>query len=211
MALVDEKNLTSPSAQQHSLWIVWGGCLLLLILVFRAGLDDMLDWWETPEYSHGYFIPCITIYLIWLRRSELTLTSTFKESLSGLLIMAFGMAVFLLGNLAAIRTLEQYAFLIEIAGIFAAALGMQGLRVAWVPLFFLIFMVPFPNFIINNLSSKLQLISSWLGVEFIRACNIMVYLEGNVIDLGVYKLQVVDACSGLRYLFPLSSLAFLCA
>lgn len=75
----------------------------------------------------------------------------------------------------------------------------------------LVFMVPFPAFILNNLSSKLQLISSWLGVEFIRACDIMVYLEGNVIDLGNYKLQVVDACSGLRYLFPLASLAFLCA
>jgi exosortase D (VPLPA-CTERM-specific) len=72
-------------------------------------------------------------------------------------------------------------------------------------------MVPFPAFILNNLSSKLQLISSWLGVEFIRACDIMVYLEGNVIDLGSYKLQVVDACSGLRYLFPLASLSFLCA
>jgi exosortase D (VPLPA-CTERM-specific) len=76
---------------------------------------------------------------------------------------------------------------------------------------FLVFMVPFPPFILNNLSSKLQLISSWLGVEFIRACDIMVYLEGNVIDLGSYKLQVVDACSGLRYLFPLASLSFLCA
>jgi len=85
------------------------------------------------------------------------------------------------------------------------------LRVGAIPLLFLIFMVPFPSFILNNLSSKLQLISSWLGVEFIRACDIMVYLEGNVIDLGSYKLQVVDACSGLRYLFPLASLAFLCA
>jgi exosortase D (VPLPA-CTERM-specific) len=72
-------------------------------------------------------------------------------------------------------------------------------------------MVPFPQFFINNLSSKLQLISSWLGVEFIRACDIMVFLEGNVIDLGGYKLQVVEACSGLRYLFPLASLSFLCA
>jgi exosortase D (VPLPA-CTERM-specific) len=211
MTLVNETQPTSPSVKQSAVWLLWSASLILLVVVFRGGLSDMLDWWSTPEYSHGYFIPCITIYLIWLRRSELILTSTLKASLNGLLIMMLGLFVFLLGNLAAIRTLEQYAFLIEIAGIFTAAFGLQGLRVAWVPLFFLVFMVPFPNFIINNLSSKLQLISSWLGVEFIRACDIMVYLEGNVIDLGVYKLQVVDACSGLRYLFPLSSLAFLCA
>ena len=117
----------------------------------------------------------------------------------------------ILGGLAALRALEQYAFLITLTGLFAVAFGMSGLRIAGIPLLFLVFMVPLPSFIISNMSSKLQLLSSWLGVEFIRACNIMVYLEGNVIDLGTYKLQVVDACSGLRYLFPLSSLAFLCA
>ncbi|MGZ8193316.1 MAG: VPLPA-CTERM-specific exosortase XrtD, partial [Methylobacter sp.] len=116
-----------------------------------------------------------------------------------------------LGQLATLKTIEQYAFILTLTGIFASVFGMHGLRIAWLPLLFLIFMVPFPAFILNNLSSKLQLISSWIGVEFIRACDIMVYLEGNVIDLGTYKLQVVDACSGLRYLFPLTSLSFLCA
>jgi exosortase D (VPLPA-CTERM-specific) len=72
-------------------------------------------------------------------------------------------------------------------------------------------MVPLPPFIYNNLSGKLQLISSLLGVEVIRWFGISVYLEGNVIDLGDYKLQVVEACNGLRYLFPLMSLAFLAA
>ncbi|MGZ5525419.1 MAG: VPLPA-CTERM-specific exosortase XrtD [Methylomonas sp.] len=185
---------------------------LLLCLVFRASLDEMVTVWSTvEEYSHGFFIPCITIYLIWIRRGELPLASEFSDSVAGLLMMALGLLVFILGSLATIRTLEQYAFLIVLVGLFAAAFGVRGLRISAVPLLFLIFMVPFPNFILNNLSSKLQLISSWLGVEFIRACDIMVYLEGNVIDLGNYKLQVVDACSGLRYLFPLSSLAFLCA
>jgi hypothetical protein len=63
----------------------------------------------------------------------------------------------------------------------------------------------------NSLSAYLQLISSSLGVSFIRFCDISVFLEGNVIDLGTYKLQVVEACSGLRYLFPLASFGFLCA
>jgi exosortase D (VPLPA-CTERM-specific) len=71
--------------------------------------------------------------------------------------------------------------------------------------------VPLPPFIYNNLSTKLQLISSQLGVEVIRWFGISVYLEGNVIDLGTYKLQVAEACSGLRYLFPLATLSFLAA
>jgi exosortase D (VPLPA-CTERM-specific) len=72
-------------------------------------------------------------------------------------------------------------------------------------------MVPLPPFIYNNLSGQLQLISSELGVAVIRLFGISVFLEGNVIDLGTYQLQVVEACSGLRYLFPLVSLSFVAA
>ncbi|MGZ4959717.1 MAG: VPLPA-CTERM-specific exosortase XrtD [Methylomonas sp.] len=212
MAIPEQNQSVVAPLSPAIIWSLWSVAFLLLCLVFRASLDEMVTVWSTvEEYSHGFFIPCITIYLIWIRRGELPLASEFSDSVAGLLMMALGLLVFILGSLATIRTLEQYAFLIVLVGLFAAAFGVRGLRISAVPLLFLIFMVPFPNFILNNLSSKLQLISSWLGVEFIRACDIMVYLEGNVIDLGNYKLQVVDACSGLRYLFPLSSLAFLCA
>lgn len=172
----------------------------------------MVDIWiKQEEYSHGFFIPIISIYLIWVKRHELGFVRDFKQSLFGLGLLLLGLLLGVLGGLATIKTLQQYSFLISLCGIFTAAFGKQGFKSVWVALLFLFFMVPFPSFILNNLSSKLQLISSWLGVEFIRACDIMVFLEGNVIDLGGYKLQVVEACSGLRYLFPLASLSFLCA
>ena len=85
------------------------------------------------------------------------------------------------------------------------------MRLIWVPLLLLVFMIPLPQFIYQGLSAELQLISSELGVAFIRLAAISVYLEGNVIDLGVYQLQVVEACSGLRYLFPLMTLSFIAA
>lgn len=191
---------------------LWGIAILLLGLVFQESLLEMgAIWMGSEEYSHGFFIPVISVYLIWVQRQNLTFTREIKSSVLGLSVLLFALLLFLLGGLAAIRTIQHYAFILALVGLFAAAFGRSGLKVAWVPLVFLVFMVPFPQFIINNLSSKLQLISSWLGVEFIRACDIMVYLEGNVIDLGGYKLQVVEACSGLRYLFPLASLSFLCA
>lgn len=205
--------MIAPSAvKPEYIWLAWGAAAILLLLIFRTSLDELFETWSNvEEYSHGFFIPVITGYLIWLRRAELALTTRLNEAVTGLVLMASGLCVFLLGGLSAIRTLEQYAFLLTLVGLFAAAFGRRGLRTAGVPLFFLVFMIPLPPFIMNNLSSKLQLVSSWLGVEFIRSCDIMVFLEGNVIDLGGYRLQVVDACSGLRYLFPLSSLAFLCA
>ena len=191
---------------------IWIFALLLLGFTFKSSLDEMMTIWiKVEEYSHGFFIPVISIYFLWIRRRELKFVEQFRDSLPGLVIVIVGLILFVLGGLATLKTVEQYAFIITLTGMFTVAFGMPGLRVGAIPLLFLIFMVPFPAFIMNNLSSKLQLISSWLGVEFIRACDIMVYLEGNVIDLGSYKLQVVDACSGLRYLFPLASLSFLCA
>jgi exosortase D (VPLPA-CTERM-specific) len=83
--------------------------------------------------------------------------------------------------------------------------------VTWLPIVFLLFAIPLPYVVDAGLSLQLQLISSQLGVMVIRLLDIPVYLEGNVIDLGVYKLQVVEACSGLRYLYPLMSLGFLAA
>jgi exosortase D (VPLPA-CTERM-specific) len=80
-----------------------------------------------------------------------------------------------------------------------------------VPIAFLVFAIPLPYFVDSELSWRLQIISSQLGVWFIRLFGVPVYLTGNVIDLGIYKLQVAEACSGLRYLYPLLSFGFLAA
>jgi exosortase D (VPLPA-CTERM-specific) len=89
--------------------------------------------------------------------------------------------------------------------------GYSLLKAAFIPIAFLVFAIPMPYFIDSELTWRLQIISSQLGVFFIRLFDIPVYLTGNVIDLGNYKLQVAEACSGLRYLYPLLSFGFLAA
>jgi exosortase D (VPLPA-CTERM-specific) len=212
MNTTGNNDFTFFSIKNLYVWFLWLLALIGLCITFRSGLQEMIYvWLNIEEYSHGIFIPCISIYFIWLRRNEFYLVTTIKESVAGLIIIIFGLMLFIVGVLSAIGDIELFAFLITFIGLFGTAFGLVGLKRAFVPLVFLVFMIPLPPFITSNLSSKLQLISSWLGVSFIRTCDILVFLEGNVIDLGGYKLQVVDACSGLRYLFPLSSLAFLCA
>ncbi len=212
MNLLSHDDLTMRLKKPTTLLVIWIFALLLLGFTFKSSLNEMMKTWiNVEEYSHGFFIPLISVYFLWIRRRELNFVEQFKEALPGLIIVIMGLVLFVLGGLATLKTIEHYAFIITVTGMFTLAFGLPGLRVGAIPLLFLVFMVPLPPFILNNLSSKLQLISSWLGVEFIRACDIMVYLEGNVIDLGGYKLQVVEACSGLRYLFPLASLSFLCA
>lgn len=191
----------------------WGVLLFSLAvttLIFREGLWHMLGYWQRPEYSHGYLIPVISLFLLWQRLPELRDFES-RGSWFGLVAIAFGLCCYLLGELSTIYTIVQYSFLLVLYGLAYAALGWRGFRVIAIPLFILLFMIPLPNFIYNNLSSQLQLLSSRLGVAVIRLFDISVYLAGNVIDLGSYKLQVVEACSGLRYLFPLMTIGFIVA
>ncbi len=181
-----------------------------LTTVFFNGLQQMVGGWDREEYSYAYVVPLISAWLIWQKRGELAAIEP-RGSWIGVGIVLFGLLVGVFGQLSTIYTIIHYAFIVMIFGIAWAAVGWRGVKIIWAPLVYLVFMVPLPDFLYRNLSGELQLISSSLGVAVIRLMNIPVFLEGNVIDLGTYKLQVVEACSGLRYLFPLMSFGFLCA
>ena len=183
----------------------------VLAAAFWPGLLSMVDMWSgREEYGHGFLIPLITLFLIW-QKKELIVTQPLSGSWLGLLVTVAGVLLFLAGSLSSIYAVIQYAFVITLIGVIWSLVGWPVFRIIAIPLCLLFFMIPLPIFLYRGLSASLQLISSELGVAVIRLFDISVYLEGNVIDLGVYKLQVVEACSGLRYLFPLTSLAFMMA
>lgn len=181
-----------------------------IAIAFDDGLDLMATWWSREEYSHGYLIPAVSLFLIWQNADKLAAID-WRGSWLGVVTVLAGFLLLALGDMSAIYTVVQYAFLLTLAGVILALVGRAGMRYLWIPLIYLLFMIPLPNFLYFSLSSELQLISSQIGVAVTRLFNISVYLEGNVIDLGNYQLQVAEACSGLRYLFPLMSFGFLCA
>jgi exosortase D (VPLPA-CTERM-specific) len=193
------------------LWVMAALSTAAAAWLFRDGLEKIYaTWFDAPEYSHGILIPFITAYLIWQRTEELQ-QRPFSGSWLGVCCVIFGLALLGVGELSAIYMLGQYALLIVLAGWFLSWLGWSAFRVVAVPLLILAFMIPLPQFLYQGLSAKLQLLSSELGVWVIRLFGISVFLEGNVIDLGTFKLQVVEACNGLRYLFPLMTLGFVMA
>lgn len=183
----------------------------MLFFVFFDGLERMVHIWDTKEeYGHGYMIPVIILFLIW-QKKDLLEQAEFKGSWPGVLITAVGLLFYIVGELGSHYTAIQYAFVVATIGLVLSMMGKKSFFIIIVPLIMLFFMIPLPNFLLNALSTKLQLISSEIGVAVIRLFDISVYLEGNVIDLGIYKLQVVEACSGLNYLFPLMTLGFMTA
>src|SRR6185437_13339136 len=162
------------------------------------------------EYSHGFLIPVVAAWMLWSRRDAIV-ASVGKPSWIGVALIFLAGMMLIVGELSAFFLLSQLGFVVALLGIVLCVGGFPLLKVTFIPIAFLVFAIPLPYLIDSELSAHLQLISSDLGVFFIRLFGVPVYLTGNIIDLGNYKLQVVEACSGLRYLYPLLSLGFLAA
>src|ERR1039458_4166397 len=199
----------------HAAAIYVGALVSISVLVCLVGFSGSLlelvhRWIAQEEYSHGFLIPIIAAWLLWRRRDAL-FASIGRPSWNGPALILLAAVMHILGKLSALFILSQAGFIVALIGVVLATGGYSLLKVTFIPIIFLVFAIPLPYVVDAALSFRLQLISSELGTFFIRMFQIPVYLEGNVIDLGNYKLQVVEACSGLRYLYPLMSLGFLAA
>lgn len=206
-------NALGPSGIWRASWWTWvllAGAAALVALIFRDALVRMAGAWATEEYSHGYILPFVAAFLVWQRSARLAQTQ-FVRSWLGVGMTVLGLLIYVVGELSTLFVVMQYAFLITLGGVLLAFMGREAFRLILPAYVLLFFLVPMPVFFYNNLSAELQLISSQLGVFFIRLFGISVFIEGNVIDLGSLQLQVVDACSGLRYLFPLTALGYIAA
>ncbi len=194
---------------------VWGlligASVVLLGVLFWDSIANLWSrWGGQQELSHSYFIPLISAWLVWTNRKAVA-TSVGSPSLVGLALLCGAGLLLLVGQLTHIYVFEHIGLVVAIAGLVAGFGGVSLLRATAASIAFLFFAVPPPYWVITVLSWKFQEISSVLGVAMIRLMDIPVYLSGNVIDLGEYKLQVAEACSGLRYLFPFLSLGVMTA
>jgi len=184
---------------------------LVCVLYSHVFLNLISSWQEYEEYSHGYFLPPIAGYLIWLKRDQLFGSSQFQPSWWGTVIALTALLLLFIGIASHTAYAESISLILLVTGLFVARFGIKAILIIFVPLTLVFLSIPLPFFINTQLTSGMQLISSELGVAVIRLFSIPVYLEGNIIDLGVYKLQVVEACSGLRYMHPLLSLSLILA
>ena len=183
---------------------------LLLIGVYYSSLVVMVSWWKRDDYSYCHLIPFIVVYLIWEKRIKLVNFSS-VSSWKGLIPFILGIAFFWLGELGGEYFTLYISFWLVMVGLCWMHLGWKKLKTIGFALIFILTMFPLPNFLFNKISVYLKLISSQLGVAMMQIYGMSAYREGNVIDLGFTQLQVVDACSGLRYIFPLIVLGILLA
>ena len=211
MAPTDGNPVTLKSPAPSLRLVGAGAGVLMVALLFADAIGNLWSrWGAQEELSHSYMIPLVSLWLIYANRDRVK-AAIGEPSLLGVGILGAAFAAFLLGRVTSIYLFQHVGFVIAIAGLVAALGGVSLLRTLGAPVSFLFFAVPPPYWVITVLSWKFQEMSSFLGVRMIEAMNIPVYLSGNIIDLGDYQLQVAEACSGLRYLFPFLSLGVMAA
>ncbi|MEM9144760.1 MAG: VPLPA-CTERM-specific exosortase XrtD [Pseudomonadota bacterium] len=183
--------------------------LIAAAFFFSYGVEALLLAWSTPEYSHGPIIPLLSGYMF-LREMKAVppATGPVTDRGVGVALVLFSLAVAFLGLLVKIPDIVTYALILWVGGTILVSFGLRRGWYFWPSVLHLVFMLPLPQFIYWPVSLWLQGVSSEIGVEIVRFFGIAVYLDGHTIDLGNYKLLVAEACSGLRYLFPVMSFSY---
>jgi exosortase D (VPLPA-CTERM-specific) len=194
-----------------------GSLTLLLACIgawffFQDGFAELMRAWQLPEYSHGPLIPVLSLLLFLRQLKTVPIDPGPKtDRMPGLIVTVFALLMGAIGTLAQIGDIVAYALIIWVYGILLTSFGWSTGKHFWPPVLHLVYMLPLPGFLYYQISTKLQFISSELGVTFLRMMGVPVFLDGNIIDLGVMSLHVAEACSGLRYLFPILSFSYIFA
>jgi exosortase len=187
----------------------WGTVLigaLMAAVYYRVLVKLVTDWWQIPDFSHGFLVPIFAAYLVWAKRETLRNTKL-APSWSGIAVFALGLVVLLLGVFGAELFLSRVSLVILLAGLVLCFGGWQLLKELRFVLLVLLLAIPIPSIIFNEITLPLQMLASKLASALLPLFGVPVLREGNVIELPAMKLEVAEACSGIRSLVSLFTLS----
>ena len=166
------------------------------------------QWWMDPNFSHGFFVPLFSGFVVWEDRRRLASIPN-APSFWGLPLIMVGVFTLVLGVFGAELFLSRTSLILLIAGLVVFFLGWKMLRAVLFPLLFLILMVPIPAIVLNQITFPLQILASKVAAWSLPLCGVPVLREGNVINLPAMPLEIAHACSGIRSLLSLTTLAIM--
>ena len=179
--------------------------ILLIGIYFQVIIELVVQWWDDPNYSHGFLIPLVSGFFVWKARKKLGTLPT-QNSNWGLLVLVAGLELYVVGTAAMEYFSVRFSMVVVVIGLVLYFGGKKFLKTLWFPLVFLVFMIPIPYVIYYSVTFPMQLFSSKLACGFLQLSGLSVMRQGNVIHLPNYSLEVIEACSGLRSLMTLSAL-----
>jgi len=193
--------------QAHAFWLVAiVGFIALFAPVYWSAARGF---WQDDDHAHGPIILVVVIWLFWTLRQELVALPSATSPVLGCALFGFGLLVYLAGRVVGISILEMGAQPLVVAGLLLLLKGTRGLRLAWFPVFYLIFMIPLPGIFVDAVTGPLKSWISLIVVEVLDWAGYPIARNGVTLSVGQYQMLVADACSGLHSMFSLAALGTL--
>jgi exosortase len=188
----------------------WRGLLLVAVMgmLYAAVIGRLVgQWYSDSDYSHGFIVPLVSAYLIWQRRDRLR-RIPLRPSFWGMVVVLASLGLLFLGSLGAELFLTRISMVGTMCGLVVYFGGWRLLRAMAFPVSFLLFAIPIPVILYNEIVFPLQFIASQFATSTLELLNLFpIMREGNVLIIPGMRLEVVEACSGIRSLMSLLALA----
>jgi EpsI family protein len=163
----------------------------------------VVQWRDNDIYAHGFLIPWISLYLAWMRRGEIARLRLAPNYIAGLLALLFSLFVLVASERAAVSVVAQLSLVFTLAALVLLACGVRALQLFWLPIAYLIFMIPVWETLTDPIHYPFQIFSADAGLQLIRGLGIPAYREGTYIVLPNITLEVARVCSGVNYLIAI--------
>ncbi len=201
----------------ETIWKPFAVAATLCFLYANVLLKLGFDWWTDENYSHGLLVPFVIGFIIWLEFDELKKAVSNPQNLFGGSLILFALLMLFGGTLGAELFMQRISLVVMLAGIVVYFWGAKLLQILLVPFGLLLFSIPIPQIIFNKIAFPLQLWASQMAVWGIRLLDFASVRKGNIIEIlpkgskQIILLEVVEACSGIRSLMTLMTIALILA
>ena len=208
---VTDHSIAPPRRHNSVPWVPLVWFTGILFLCYLPTLIPLLQQWASDEdMGHGFFVPVIAAFIAYQRR-DLLLSEPARPNYLGVVVLVYAAIQWYIGSLGAELFLQRTSFLISIVGSILLLGGWRAIKILFLPLSLLVFMIPIPAIVYSNITFPLQIFASRVAEFMLGLIGIPVLREGNVLELASQKLSVVEACSGIRSLLTLSFLSIVYA
>jgi exosortase len=182
-------------------------CISFFVAYYPVWRNLVNVWANNANYSHGFVILPLSLYILWRQRSELAnAAKATTGQRKGLLFATFALIIYILALVGGIQTLSSLSMIFFLAGVILYLWGYQILRITTFPLILLVLMIPVPSQLLAAMTIPLQLLVTEIAGALAGSIGIPIYIQGNLIHLPNQIFEVVEACSGLRSIMTLITL-----
>lgn len=192
----------------------WPVILGLLVLYFPTYWTLAYGLWNEDDHAHGPIVLIVSLFLIWQKREVFLVTPpeaqpSGVQGALGWALLVVGLLAYALGRSQSILLFEVGSQIPVILGALLITIGFRSVRALWFALFFLLFIIPLPGFIVDAATGPLKQYISIIAEQILYAAGYPIARSGVTLSVGPYQLLVADACSGLHSMFSLSAMGLL--